>query len=113
MPAASVTERLGIAPDESHEVGDTNPLIGRKWAAAHWSVTSTLQESEPLSAHLQQLLDRVEPVAELLTALHDEGLAMDWFCFIDRDNGQGGPSFTPQLLRRLGALPAVLDLDVY
>jgi hypothetical protein len=55
----------------------------------------------------------VEPVAELLTALHDEGLAMDWFCFIDRDNGQGGPSFTLQLLRRLGVLPAVLDLDIY
>ena len=38
---------------------------------------------------------------------------MDWFCFIDRDNGQGGPSFTPDLLRRLGAVPAVLELDIY
>jgi len=23
----------------------------------------------------------------LLNALHEEGLSMDWFCFVDRDNG--------------------------
>ncbi len=111
--AASVTERLGIAPDESHEAGDTNARNGRTWAAAHWAITSTLPEDEPLSAHLTQLLDIVEPVAELLAALHDEGMSMDWFCYIYRDNGQGGPSFAPHLLRRLGMLPALLDLDIY
>lgn len=111
--ASSVTQRLGIAPDEIHEAGETNASTGRTWAAAHWSITSTLPEGEPLSAHLNQLLDIVEPVAELLNALHQEGMRMDWFCYIYRDNGQGGPSFTPHLLRRLGALPAVLDLDIY
>lgn len=113
MTAASVTERLGMAPDNSHEVGEVNPRNRRSWEAAQWSLTSTMPESEPLGAHLAQLLDRVEPVARLLNALHEEGLSMDWFCFVHRDNGQGGLSFTPRPLRRLGALPANLELDVY
>ena len=111
--AASVTQRLDIAPAESHEAGEPNTRTGRPWAAAHWSITSTLPQDEPVSAHLSQLLDTVEPVADLLTALQEDGMRMDWFCYVYRENGQGRPSFTPDLLRRLGALPAVLGLDVY
>lgn len=111
--ARSVTDRLSITPDDAHEAGDANTRSGRPWAAAQWSIRSTLPDAEPLSAHLEELLDRVEDVSPLLLQLHDEGLTMDWFCFIGRENGQGGPSFKPDLLQRLGALPAVLELDVY
>jgi len=111
--AASVSDRLGILADESHEVGDDNPRSGRPWKNALWTLRSTLPETEPLSAHLAELLDRVAGVSEVLTAMHSEGYQMDWFCYVYRDNGQGGPSFEPEVLLRLGGLPAVLDLDVY
>ena len=111
--ARSVTDCLGIAPDESHEAGDTNARSGKPWAAAQWSLQSTLADTEPLSAHLEELLARLEGVSPLLLHLHDEGVAMDWFCYVYRENGQGGPSFRPDLLQRLGAVPAILELDVY
>lgn len=113
LTAESISRRLDMASDQAHEIGELNPRNGKTWTAAQWSIKSTLPESEPLSAHLVQLLNRVERVATELQALYEEGVAMDWFCFIDRENGQGGPSFSPELMRRLGALPIVLELDVY
>jgi hypothetical protein len=56
---------------------------------------------------------QVEPDAAELAHLAHSGYHLDWFCFVDIENGQGGITIGPALLQRLAALPVELDLDIY
>jgi hypothetical protein len=93
------------------------------WAASEtvssklWPTTSCgasgLPDTEPLDAHLNALLDRVQHKHHELRELSDEDYRLDWFCFIDGDNGQLGLVLPHLLVSRLAALPIDLDLDIY
>ena len=68
---------------------------------------------ESLEAHLSALLDRVEGKRQALRALAGDGYRLDWFCFIDGDDGQLGLVLSHRLVVRLASLPIDLDLDIY
>jgi hypothetical protein len=59
-----------------------------------------------------KLMDQVEPAAQTLEEMAAEGFRMDWFCFVSVDS-MGGVTLEPNTLRRLGALPITLELDIY
>jgi Domain of unknown function (DUF4279) len=112
--AASITESLGIVPTRSHDAGDPRSKRNPKpWPHAMWGLESDLPKERALHEHLSQLCDAVEPKASALRDLAAHGYELDWFCFIDIQNGQGGVAIDPEILRRLAALPVVLSLDVY
>lgn len=112
--AAAVSEVLGLSPSKSHEAGEPrSQRDDRPWANAMWSLHSDLPWTQPLSEHLARLCDALEGKREALNVLSENGYAMDFFCFVEVENGQGGLLLTPGILRRLGELPVELDLNIY
>lgn len=111
---AHITQTLEIAPSRSHDIGQ--PRSGRDprpWPNTHWALDSDLPDTRSLEDHLGHLCDRVEPHAPGLFRPADDGYNVDWFCFVEIENGQGGITLSPTLLQRLAALPVELDLDIY
>lgn len=78
-----------------------------------WSLDSNLPWEQPLADHLDQLCDAVEAKVDALRDLVDSGYSMDFFCFVEVENGQGGVLLEPHVLARLAQLPIELDLDIY
>jgi hypothetical protein len=112
--AANVTATLGLSATKSHEAGQPrSERDSRPWATSMWQLHSELPWTEPLSQHLAQLCEAVEHSREALHRLAEEGYAMDVFCFVDVENGQGGVLISPEVLRRLGDLRLELALDIY
>jgi hypothetical protein len=114
LPARAVTERLGITPSDSFEVGDPFSLGTRARTHSSWSLDSSRsKEGDDLEGHLRELLDRVLPLRAPLSDLALEGYDMDWWCFIGEEDGQGGVTLSDALLRDLAVLPVSLALDIY
>lgn len=112
--AAAVSEVLGLTPSKSHEAGEPrSQRDSRPWANAMWSLHSALPWTQPLSAHLSQLCDAVDAKHEALERLAEDGYSMDFFCFVEVENGNGGVLLEPNVLRRLAQLPVEVDLDIY
>jgi hypothetical protein len=114
LSAKSVTERLGIQPSSSFEIGD--PFLGgtKQREHSHWSLDSDLpRDGSDLEGHLRQLLDRFLPLRADLGALVAEGYTLDWWCFISEENDQGGVYLSTGLLQDLAVLPVPLALDIY
>ena len=111
--AAEVTERLGLAPTDTHDRGGPRLRNLPPWQHMLWSLSSGPTDTRPLAAHLEALLDLVEPAAKAIHGLASDGFTMDWFCFLDVEGWQGGETLDPALLRRLAELPIDLSLDIY
>ncbi len=109
--SSEITERLGLTPTYSHEVGSIG-RSGHVRKGAMWGLSSEHLGRGALAEHLSALLDQVEDRREVLQALSAEGFTMDWFCFVDVD-GMGGVNLDADLLTRLGSFPMHLDLDIY
>jgi hypothetical protein len=114
LPATAATERLGIEPSESFEVGGPFNRGTRSRTHSSWSLdSSSPKEGDDLERHLRDLLDRLLPLRERLSHLAMEGYEMKWWCFIGEEDGQGGVTLSDALLRDLAALPVSLSLDIY
>jgi hypothetical protein len=112
--ATHITQTLGISPSRSHDIGQPrSPRDSRAWPNTHWALDSDLPDTSSLEDHLGRLCDQIEPHAGGLSRLADDGYNVDWLCFVEIENGQGGITLSPPLLQRLAALPAELDLDIY
>ena len=114
LPARAVTERLGIEPSQSFEVGDPFSRGTRSRTHSLWSLESSRSKAgDDLEGHLRELLDLMLPLREPLSGLAAEGYDMDWWCFIGEEGGQGGVTLSDSLLRDLAVLPVSLSLDIY
>ena len=112
--AAHVTQMLAVEPTKSHEAGDArSQRDSRTLGNAMWQLHSDLPWERPLSDHLEQLCSAMQGHREALRRLTQDGYAMDVFCFVELENGQGGVLISPELLRKLGDLSLELDLDIY
>jgi hypothetical protein len=109
--SSEITDRLGITPTFSHEVGDVG-RSGHIRKGARWGLSTERLGRSALAEHLSALLDQVEDRRDALQALSDEGFTMDWFCLVDVD-GMGGVALDADLLARLATFPIDLDLDIY
>jgi hypothetical protein len=111
---AAITETLGLAPTTCHDIGEPRSARdGRPWPALHWALDSDLADTAGLEEHLHRLCDVLGPRVDALRGLRAQGFRLDWFCFVDVENGQGGVLLRAALLERLAAIPADLDLDIY
>jgi hypothetical protein len=66
----------------------------------------------PLAEHLIWLLDQLEPKVNSIKSIADEWKARI-FCGFSSENGQGGVTLDPRLLRRLANLGIPFVLDLY
>lgn len=113
-----VTRTLGITPDVTHKRGDSRTgKSGREYLYPRglWYLTTREWPSRNLEAHVTRLLDRVEPVADLIREFarsHPE-CRFEIMCYWMSATGQGGPSLSPSTLSRIGTLGATLDFDIY
>jgi hypothetical protein len=111
---ADISAALELTPSDSHDIGEPRSHRDpRPWGHVHWGLRSDLPDTATLEEHLSHICDRLQLRAAALQALLDSGYELDWFCFVETGNGQGGVSLSAGLLQRLAALPVELDLDIY
>ena len=112
-----VTEILDLKPTESQVAGETwerrNQI--RRYPLSGWFLcTKDAVESYDTAKHLDWLLSQVEPrLDSLRTLLTEHGWRADFSCLWDSQSGHGGPTLSPALLQRLGAVGIELWFDVY
>jgi hypothetical protein len=115
--AAEVNRRLGLTPDFVSERGDKD-RSGRKTRTQRtgvWLISSQRElDTTSLEQHLLFLLGKIEPVSEALReVIEQQQLEADFFCYWASSAGHGGPVLTPEVLRRIADLGALLDIDFY
>lgn len=113
--ADHVTTRLGIAPTSCVESGEpVRPRASKLAENSIWRLGSDTQgESVELEDALCRLLDKIEPKADALRQLEDEGYYVSWRCVVATHDLEHDIELEFATLRRLVALPGRLLLDVY
>jgi hypothetical protein len=77
-----------------------------------WLLECPLSKHLHLEEHLKWLLNLLEAKHDLIISISDKW-RVDFFCGFSSENGQGGATFDPDLLRRLAHLGIPLVLDLY
>jgi hypothetical protein len=93
---------------------------GERFSSSHravrrtsfWLLECPLSKRLPLEEHLKWLLNLLEAKHELIISISDKW-RVEFFCGFSSENGQGGVTFDPGLLRRLAHLGIPLVLDLY
>jgi hypothetical protein len=108
-----ISALLGLEPSQSGVKGErfsTRHSAVRR--TSFWLLKSPLNDDLPLAEHLEWLLELIEPKLDLIGSLAEKW-RVDFFCGFSSENGQGGVTFEPSLLRRLAHLGIPLVLDLY
>ena len=106
-----VTARLGLRPTRIQTPDGPKPNPKRKNG---WFLDSKeMVHSLDTRRHIDWLLDQIEPAAEELNRLMDEGANCDVNCFWVSRWGSGGPMLSPYQSRRLADLKLEVGWDCY
>ena len=107
-----LADLLGILPDERWDRGEKFHAPG-KYAGC--SVGSRLTDTASPSAHLADLLDRLDPVASNVRALvaDDRVSSVRLWVYHRVPNWNPGLSFAATLMDRISSLGTGLELDIY
>lgn len=112
----AVTAILGLNPTQSFKRGDTH---GHGERVATYRINAWLLSSEcSLSSHdslrhIEWLLAAIEPRRSALRELQRLGHRIDISCYWLSESGHGGPTLTPDIMRRLSELELAVWFDVY
>jgi hypothetical protein len=113
--AAHVTASLGVAPTRCAEAGDpVRPGSSKIAENSRWFLDSDEEGSGvEVCDSLRTLLDLIEPKAQSLWQLDNEGYFVVWRCVAATNDLEHDIEIDRETLLRLVALPGVLRLDVY
>lgn len=103
-----ITKRLGIKPSSTSVAGERK-ILGKPCVNGWFLCTRGKIKSKDSRRHIDWILDKIEPVIEEILALKKEGAFFDIMCFWGSATGNGGPTISPEQMRRL----VNLDLDVW
>jgi Domain of unknown function (DUF4279) len=114
----AITQRLGIEPSSwQRRGGPMASSLRRPPRLAEidcWFLTTQgLMESRDSRRHIDWLLDQIEGKAVELRSLLDEGSRICIACYWAAASCGGGPTISPEQMRRLGALNIELWFDIY
>ncbi len=102
---------IGINADKIMHCGEARSKgSSMKWEENVWVITSTKKESNILSEHIRELLDRIKPFSDKLLKLQNCEIQFD--CIIEGDENPE-LSFSNDLMRDISNLNASLDIDMY
>jgi Domain of unknown function (DUF4279) len=110
-----ISKAMGFEPDKSFVMG-TNAVLNNPKTYIRkenlWIVTSSLDPSEKLEAHIAELVKLIELKISILEDILTTS-DIDLFCGFSSMAGQGGFTLSPELLKRLTILPIKLIMDLY
>jgi Domain of unknown function (DUF4279) len=114
----AITQRLGIGPSSWQRRGEPTAYSLRRPSRVAeidgWFLTTRgLIESRDSRRHIDWLLDQIEGKAMELRSLLDEGSWICITCYWAAASCGGGPTISPEQMRRLGALNIELSFDLY
>ena len=114
LDPAEVTKRLRIEPTDWQRRGESRKPGSRPAKLHGWFLSSDGEvESRDVRLHLDWLLSRIAPQADVILALQREGCRMDVSCYWVSASGHGGPSVRPAQMGELARLGLELWFDVY
>jgi|688.fasta_scaffold355977_2 hypothetical protein len=113
-----VSEVLKLTPTGTQVVGHEylhrQTSRTKRYEISGWFLRSkTFVQSFDSEKHLNWLLDQIAEKGLALSELQKAGWWMHISCFWDSQYGHGGPTFSPELLKRLAALGVEVWFDVY
>ncbi len=112
LDPAHITAQLGLTPTTQWKIGETaNPKHRDKalWAYAPAGECRPWPDFESMTS---ALLDELRPVQQKLAELRAEHEAFFWCGHFD-SSFDGGPSFSPELLRALAEFAIPLYIDTH
>ena len=118
LDPAEITAAMGLAPTHAHAKDDPmmNPSGTEQrgiYSEGLWSKSSSLGETDSVSAHIEQLLTLVKGGRDLFDRVKREGGRVDIFVGGRIDDGNGGFTLPAAIMEQLGALGIDLELDLY
>lgn len=108
----AVTETLGLRPSDAWNVGDTHPRNGRPRRHMRWELSSGLDDTHPLTQHIEHLLWHLKAKAEALRQLWlDYDLTLVCVGYFPQTGH--GLHFDREQIRQAAMLGLAFDLDFY
>ncbi|POS00575.1 uncharacterized protein DUF4279 [Flavobacterium croceum DSM 17960] len=110
-----LTEYLGIQPSKTHVKSQKNELQTNKSIEHNgWFLTTDGKvNSKDSRRHIDFLADKLLPINFKIKELISKGAKIDISCYWLSENGQGGPTLSPQQLSKLGSLGLDFWFDIY
>lgn len=111
----AITERIKLIPTESYRIGEARlPRMRQlRFKENRWYFEPQKDTPGTLEDKLKFLLDRLEPVQSKIAALQDECEIYINICYEGYKNWMGGWHIDKATIRRIAALGAEVDLDLY
>jgi Domain of unknown function (DUF4279) len=114
----AITQRLGMEPSSWQRRGEPTTYNSRRPSRVAeidgWFLTTRgLIESRDSRRHIDWLLDRVEGKEAELLSLQEEGCRMIVSCYWEAASSGGGPTVSPEQMKRLGERNVELGFDIY
>jgi hypothetical protein len=107
-----ITARAGVDSSDSWRAGDLHPRTRRERKSSGWSLHSRLPRSEPLEAHIKDVLARLDQNPEGFASLsRDHGGCMQLVGYFHE--GYPGLNFDADLVAGLGRYGLSVDFDFY
>lgn len=116
LDVSSVTEKLGLEPCLTRQVGEIRGGTTR-WEDAMWSYNGFPESSDSkswstLEEGLSFVLEKLWPVRRIINGYKNKHELILW-CGHFQSSENGGPNFSPALLKRLGDFGVELFIDNY
>ncbi len=109
-----VTDLMGINPTDAKAKGASPPGHPEiRYPTGVWRKVSPISHLEPLEAHLNALLDLLEPRVASVRQLQAEGCEAEFFCGLFYTSFNGAIELDPPTLSRLGQFGAALTISTY
>ena len=107
-----ITNVLGVSPTSTRPIEPDSKYENRRifhfWALTTEKVSDSVKNIE----HIELILSALEGKAENVEMLRNRGCDTDIFCYWD-STGQGGPSVTVELMKRLIKYGLAVSWDIY
>lgn len=116
-----VTRLLKLPPDSMYRAGEPKLIRttkgkiieGPDWTSGFWTISSKLWVDSPkLKVHIEWLLNELEPKAEGIAQLLEQGINADFFCYSIGPNIDP-PDIPKMLHQRADKLGLRIDIDHY
>lgn len=107
-----ITERIGLRPSEAWNAGDINPRNGRPRNDMSWRLSSGLDDTKPLSEHIQIIFLYLHSKADALRSLWvDYDLTLQCVGYFPASGH--GVHLDREQIRQAAQLGLAFDLDFY
>lgn len=105
---------LGMKCDRGYVVGDVRkPTIIREKENG-WIIRSRLPRNAPLEKHVNDMLERVEPIKKIVRQLADQpDVEVQFRCVVETSSGNPGMFLSRRQVADICEMGASLDIDTY